>query len=84
MTEADTFSPPPPTAGGPETDTLAALVIGPRGAVRLTADGDFEQLDHATAATVLEAAPTLVCHARAIGRRLGLKSHAAFDILELF
>lgn len=84
MTEPDAFSSPAPTVSAPEAGTLAAMVIGPRDAVRLTADGDFERLDHATAAAVLEAAPTLVCHARALGRRLGLRDLATFDILELF
>ena len=57
------------------------MVIGPRDAVRLTADGDF-RLDHATAAAVLRP-PTLVCRPRA-WPAVGPEDLAAFDILELF
>jgi len=49
----------------------------------LTADGEIEELSLADAAAGA-ARGAIVCHARAVGRRLGVDQLAAFDVLDLF
>ncbi|MBK3734405.1 ATP-dependent DNA helicase [Azospirillum brasilense] len=65
-------------------DDAPALVAGARRVVLLTGDGEVEELAPAAAAKRVRRQPPLVCHARAMARRLGSEPFAAFDLLELF
>lgn len=76
-----TFAPPPPSF---RLDDAPALVAGARQVVLLTADGEVEELSPAAAAMRVRRQPPLVCHARAMARRLGVEPFTAFDVLELF
>ena len=73
---------PPPEVRLPDAP---ALVAGAHGAAWISVAGEVEalSLDEAAARLGAGAAP-LVCHARALARRLGLASFAALDLLELF
>ena len=73
---------PTPTVRLPDAP---ALVAGAGGAAWISVAGEVEalSLDEAAARLRAGAAP-LVCHARALARRLGLGSFAALDLLELF
>jgi ATP-dependent DNA helicase DinG len=61
-----------------------ALVLGMRGAVWLTADGEIETLSLADAARRIRHEAPILVHGRAVARRLNLRDFAAFDLLELF
>src|SRR5258708_10426623 len=61
-----------------------ALVVGLTEAVWLTADGEVETIALADAARRVRAAPAMLCHGRAMARRLGVAPFAALDLLELF
>jgi ATP-dependent DNA helicase DinG len=61
-----------------------ALIAGARHAVWLSTDGEIERIDLREAARRLSAGPALLCHARALARRLGIERFAVFDLLELF
>lgn len=61
-----------------------AMVAGARQVVVLSADGEVEVLSPAEAARRARATPHLVCHARALSRRLGGEPFPALDVLELF
>ncbi len=61
-----------------------ALVVGLTEAVWLTADGEVETIALADAARRARAAPAMLCHGRAMARRLGVAPFAALDLLELF
>ncbi|MSO74896.1 MAG: ATP-dependent DNA helicase, partial [Alphaproteobacteria bacterium] len=63
-----------------------ALACGIRRAVWLEASGELNTLTRESAMARLNAAeaPPLVCHARAVARRLGIKPFAARDLLELY
>ena len=67
-----------------------ALVAGFRETLWLSADGEIEALSPEEARARLDPRPTaasaipIVCHARAVARRLDLAGFAALDILELF
>jgi ATP-dependent DNA helicase DinG len=61
-----------------------ALVAGFREVVWLTPDGEVEALSPAEARERLAANTVMVCHARAIARRLGVAGFAALDLLELY
>ena len=65
-------------------DDAPALVAGARQVVLLTADGEVEELSPSAAAKRVRRQPPLLCHARAMARRLGVEPFAAFDVLELF
>ncbi len=69
---ADAPAPPP------------ALIVRPREALLLSADGEVESLSLAQAAGRVARQPPLVCHARAVARRLDCPPFAAFDLLELW
>ncbi len=60
------------------------MVAGARLTIWLSADGEVEELDGATALTRAKSEIPLVCHAPATARRLGAGPLAAFDVLELF
>ena len=62
----------------------ATLTAGQRQACWLTADGEIELLDLAAAAARAQDAAPMICHARALVRRLGCAPFAAYDVLELF
>ncbi len=62
----------------------SALAVGARTACLLSGDGEIENLDAKTAAVTFAEKPTLVCHARALARKLKVRAHQSFDILELF
>ena len=74
-----------PSATYPEL-TGPALACGIRRAVWFGASGELETLPREAAVTRLNAAdvPPLVCHARAVARRLGVRPFAARDLLELY
>lgn len=61
-----------------------ALVAGFREIVWLSPDGEIEALAPIEARRRLESEAPMVCHARAVARRLDLPGFAALDILELF
>src|SRR5438132_14401655 len=61
-----------------------ALVAGFREIVWLTPDGEIEALAPAEARRRLEGESPMVCHARAVARRLDIAGFAALDLLELF
>ncbi len=61
------------------------LVAGVGGAAWISADGEVESLTLAEAARRVEGgAVPVVCHARAMARRLGAARFPALDVLELF
>jgi len=60
------------------------VVVAARHAVILSEDGELAEVSFAEAARLLGRTPALVCHARALARRLGLGSLKACDLLELF
>ena len=61
-----------------------ALVVGPRGAVAVTLDGEIEELSLAAAARLADETPPLLCHGRAAARWMNVGRFACLDILELF
>jgi ATP-dependent DNA helicase DinG len=61
-----------------------ALVVGLTEAIWLTADGEVETLSHVQAAKRARGEAALLCHGRAMARRLGVAPFAAIDVLELF
>ncbi len=61
-----------------------ALVAGARKAVWLTSDGEVETIDLGEARLRLQRETLLVCHAKALGRRLNADRFTALDLLELF
>jgi ATP-dependent DNA helicase DinG len=69
---------------------VPALVAGFREVLWLTPDGEIEALSPAEACARLDSArdgagaTPMVCHARAVARRLDIAGFAAFDLLELF
>ena len=63
--------------------SVGALAVGTRRAAWLTEDGEIEELALAEAAR-RAANGALVCHARAVARRLGIDRFPAFDLLDLF
>lgn len=73
-----------PSHRGFRLDDAPALVAGARRIVLLTADGEVEELSPAAARARVRHQPPLVCHARALARRLGMEPFPAFDLLELF
>jgi ATP-dependent DNA helicase DinG len=62
----------------------AAAVAGFREVVWLSPEGEVEALSPAEARARLERKAAIVCHARAVARRLDLAGFAALDLLELF
>src|SRR5258706_6841450 len=61
-----------------------ALAVGLTEAIWLTPDGEVETLSHVQAAKRARAEPPILCHGRAMARRLGVTPFAALDLLELF
>jgi ATP-dependent DNA helicase DinG len=62
-----------------------ALVVGVWEASWVASSGEAETLARETAAMrIRQGDAPIVCHARAVARRLGLPAMAAFDVLELF
>src|SRR5207237_490993 len=62
----------------------AALVAGFREILWLSPEGEIEALSPAEARARLEGETAMVCHARAVARRLDLAGFAALDLLERF
>jgi ATP-dependent DNA helicase DinG len=63
---------------------VPALVAGFREVVWLSPEGEIEALSAAAARARLEHEAPVVCHARAVARRLDMTGFAALDLLELF
>src|SRR5271163_4458354 len=61
-----------------------ALVAGFREVIWLSPDGEIEALSPDEAKTRLATETAMVCHARAVARRLDIAGFAALDLLELF
>jgi ATP-dependent DNA helicase DinG len=61
-----------------------ALVAGFREVVWLSPEGEVEALSPAEARARLDGEAPLVCHMRAVARRLDMAGFAALDLLELF
>ncbi len=61
-----------------------AIVVGPTKATWLTPDGEIETLTLAEATIRVKATPPLLCHARAVARRLEVPVFPAYDVLELY
>src|SRR5216684_3085545 len=61
-----------------------ALVAGFREILWLSPEGEIEALSPAEARARLEHETAMVCHARAVARRLDIAGFAALDLLELF
>jgi len=64
--------------------TAPALVVGARLSTWLSADGEVEELSGAEAMSRANKDTAIVCHAMATANRLGARSLAAYDILELY
>ena len=62
----------------------SALIVGPRQAIWLSPDGEVEELAPQAVPARLQQTPPLVCHGRAVARRLGIPRFRAYDLLELF
>src|SRR3984893_6258917 len=63
---------------------VPALVAGFREVIWLSPEGEIEALSPGEARSRLDGETPLVCHARAVARRLDIAGFAAFDLLELF
>lgn len=63
---------------------IPAMVVRGRQVVFLHGDGELETVDPTQAVARVRATPPLVCHARALARRLGCERFPAYDLLELF
>src|ERR1700732_5592582 len=63
---------------------VPALVAGFREVIWLSPEGEIEALSPPEARSRLDGETPLVCHARAVARRLEIAGFAAFDLLELF
>jgi len=61
-----------------------AMVVGPRRAVWLSADGEIEHLDLPEAAHRAANTPVIVCHGPTVMRRLRRDNLALLDVLELY
>ena len=61
-----------------------ALVVGARRAVWVSGEGEIEELSPQDVTPRLARETPLVCHARNVARRLGGRTFAALDLLELF
>src|SRR5438105_10100650 len=61
-----------------------ALVAGFREIVWLSPEGEIEALSPTEARARLDGDTPMVCHARAVARRLDIAGFAALDLLELF
>ena len=60
------------------------LVAGFHEVLWLNSDGEIEALSHAEARSRVECEAPMVCHTRAVARRLNTSSFPALDLLELF
>jgi ATP-dependent DNA helicase DinG len=60
-----------------------ALAVGYARAAWLTPEGEIERLDPVEAGRRARKTPPILCHGRAIARRLGVDAFAALDLLEL-
>jgi ATP-dependent DNA helicase DinG len=74
---------PPPSARILLPD-VPAVVPGARLTLFLSPDGELEELEPAAARRRVAGTTPLVCHARALARRLDLPGLRCFDVLELF
>src|SRR5579872_178670 len=61
-----------------------ALAVGYARAAWLTPEGEIERLDPVEAGRRARKTPPILCHGRAIARRLGVDAFAALDLLELY
>lgn len=75
-------SPAPQT--GLRLPAAPVLLAGPGGAVWIDLEGEVQTLTAVEAATRARQQPPLVCHARAVARRLDCDPFPALDLLELF
>src|SRR5260370_24717087 len=73
-----------PSSESPLLPDAPALVVGLTEAVWLTADGEVETIALAEAARRVRAAPAMLCHGRAMARRLGVAPFPPLHLLELF
>ena len=72
------------TPAGTDPPPPVALIVGPREALWLSADGEVESLSRARSIARLSQQPPLVCHARTVAQRLDCAAFTAFDLLELW
>ncbi len=63
---------------------IPTVLPRPEGALWLAPDGEVETVPLEALAARIADTPVLVCHARAVMRRLRVRRLAAFDVLELF
>src|SRR6516225_3706610 len=63
---------------------VPVLVAGFHEVLWLNSDGEIEALSHAEARSRVECEAPMVCHTRAVARRLNTSSFPALDLLELF
>src|SRR6516162_9941508 len=63
---------------------VPVLVAGFHEVLWLNSDGEIEALSHAEARRRVECEAPMVCHTRAVARRLNASSFPALDLLELF
>jgi ATP-dependent DNA helicase DinG len=61
-----------------------ALAVGYARAAWLSPEGEIERLDPVEAARRARKSPPMLCHGRAVSRRLGVDAFAALDLLELY
>ncbi len=88
MARSDGVNLPAPSPDRVLVPRAPALVAGFREIVWLSPDGEIEALSPAEARTRLDlregGETPMVCHARAVARRLDMAGFAALDLLELF
>jgi ATP-dependent DNA helicase DinG len=63
---------------------VPAMVVGSANATWVTPDGEIETLTLAEATRRAKATPPLLCHAKAVARRLEVPVFPAYDVLELY
>ncbi|MBI1207527.1 MAG: ATP-dependent DNA helicase [Azospirillum sp.] len=78
------MAPAPPTSPPLTLSEVPVLIASARQAAMLSPDGELETLTLDQAAQRARNRPPLVCHTRALARRLGIERFAAYDVLELF
>jgi ATP-dependent DNA helicase DinG len=59
-------------------------VLGAAKGCLISADGEIENIDKREAVKIFSSRPVLVCHSRAMARRLNCTPSQSFDLLELF
>lgn len=81
---SETVRPAPSAQRAPMLADAPVLVATARHILWLSPEGEIETLTGDETARRVAVTPPLVCHARALARRLGVARFPAYDVLELF